>query len=213
MAIVRACRPARSQTSPLIARSARLLHAANTGTHCSGRRRSACELRRLSSAYSQYTVENISSRLRPRRRRHCEPAAGRKQSSARQARPCAGHPRLNGVSPNKSWMAGTSLAMTMARPHQLPGTLIIRWVFGAKFGFVLGRHPLKRKQDGRVAERFKAPVLKTGSGATHSWVRIPPLPPTSVLRCLCARSGDLVFTFMSTLPPQADINGDKPGVS
>ena len=34
------------------------------------------------------------------------------------------------------------------------------------------------RSDGRVAERFKAPVLKTGSGATHSWVRIPPLPPT-----------------------------------
>jgi putative DNA primase/helicase len=28
-----------------------------------------------------------------------------------------------------------------------------------------------------VAEWFKAPVLKTGSGASHSWVRIPPLPP------------------------------------
>jgi hypothetical protein len=27
-----------------------------------------------------------------------------------------------------------------------------------------------------VAERFKAPVLKTGRGATLSWVRIPPLP-------------------------------------
>ena len=31
--------------------------------------------------------------------------------------------------------------------------------------------------DGRVAEWFKAPVLKTGRGATLSWVRIPPLPP------------------------------------
>jgi len=28
-----------------------------------------------------------------------------------------------------------------------------------------------------VAERFKAPVLKTGGGETHPWVRIPPLPP------------------------------------
>ncbi len=31
--------------------------------------------------------------------------------------------------------------------------------------------------DGRVAERFKAPVLKTGVGASSPWVRIPPLPP------------------------------------
>ena len=30
---------------------------------------------------------------------------------------------------------------------------------------------------GWVAERFKAPVLKTGVGATSPWVRIPPHPP------------------------------------
>ena len=29
---------------------------------------------------------------------------------------------------------------------------------------------------GRVAERTKAPVLKTGGGVTRPWVRIPPLP-------------------------------------
>src|SRR5215211_9275354 len=32
---------------------------------------------------------------------------------------------------------------------------------------------------GRVAERFKAAVLKTARGASPSWVRIPPLPPLS----------------------------------
>ena len=31
--------------------------------------------------------------------------------------------------------------------------------------------------DGWVAERFKAPVLKTGVGASPPWVRIPPHPP------------------------------------
>ena len=30
---------------------------------------------------------------------------------------------------------------------------------------------------GWVAERFKAPVLKTGRGASLSWVQIPPHPP------------------------------------
>ena len=30
---------------------------------------------------------------------------------------------------------------------------------------------------GWVAERLKAPVLKTGRGASPSWVRIPPHPP------------------------------------
>jgi hypothetical protein len=36
--------------------------------------------------------------------------------------------------------------------------------------------PLTRR-DGRVAEWFKAPVLKTGVPARVPWVRIPPLPP------------------------------------
>ena len=31
-----------------------------------------------------------------------------------------------------------------------------------------------------MAERLKAPVLKTGKGATLSWVRIPVLPPKSI---------------------------------
>src|SRR5215204_7313623 len=34
---------------------------------------------------------------------------------------------------------------------------------------------------GRVAERFKAAVLKTARGASPSWVRIPPLPPKQKL--------------------------------
>src|SRR4051812_12462554 len=32
---------------------------------------------------------------------------------------------------------------------------------------------------GEVAERFKAPVLKTGAAAMLPWVRIPPSPPKS----------------------------------
>ena len=32
-------------------------------------------------------------------------------------------------------------------------------------------------RNGRVAEWFKAPVLKTGVPARAPWVRIPPLPP------------------------------------
>ena len=31
--------------------------------------------------------------------------------------------------------------------------------------------------NGRVAEWFKAAVLKTAVGASPPWVRIPPLPP------------------------------------
>src|SRR6185437_1553135 len=51
--------------------------------------------------------------------------------------------------------------------------------------------------DGRVAEWFKAPVLKTGVPARVPWVRIPPLPPkfrffpastSTRLRCITAFS-------------------------
>src|SRR5258705_11832810 len=34
-------------------------------------------------------------------------------------------------------------------------------------------------QSGGVAERLKAPVLKTGRDESPSWVRIPPPPPAS----------------------------------
>ena len=34
-----------------------------------------------------------------------------------------------------------------------------------------------KASQGEMAERLKAPVLKTGKGATLSWVRIPVSPP------------------------------------
>ena len=42
------------------------------------------------------------------------------------------------------------------------------------FQFDLASPPFAR---GQVAERLNAPVLKTGKGASPSWVRIPPCPP------------------------------------
>jgi hypothetical protein len=44
------------------------------------------------------------------------------------------------------------------------------------------REPLTycKNHNGWVAERFKAPVLKTGAGASPPWVRIPPHPPIYV---------------------------------
>ena len=37
---------------------------------------------------------------------------------------------------------------------------------------------------GRVAEWFKAVVLKTAVGASPPWVRIPPLPPLYIFNSL-----------------------------
>ena len=36
---------------------------------------------------------------------------------------------------------------------------------------------IRDRKCGEMAERFKAPVSKTGMGATSSWVRIPLSPP------------------------------------
>jgi hypothetical protein len=44
-------------------------------------------------------------------------------------------------------------------------------------GFILAG---QRRQNGSVAEWFKALVLKTSVGGTLPWVRIPPLPPLSI---------------------------------
>jgi hypothetical protein len=38
------------------------------------------------------------------------------------------------------------------------------------------------RRAGEVAERLNAPVLKTGMGASPSWVRIPPSPPFSFIK-------------------------------
>ena len=60
---------------------------------------------------------------------------------------------------------------------------------GAAAGWPLAaraQQPAKRREGtarahagiGEMAERFKAPVLKTGMGASPSWVRIPLSPLT-----------------------------------
>ena len=41
----------------------------------------------------------------------------------------------------------------------------------------LNNYNYKTFAHGEMAERLKAPVLKTGKGATLSWVRIPVSPP------------------------------------
>ena len=70
---------------------------------------------------------------------------------------------------------------------QQPSSCLLgsKWIIIAPFGW----HASHRRQNvclaigavptpGSVAERLKAPVLKTGKGLRPSWVRIPPLPPT-----------------------------------
>ena len=49
-----------------------------------------------------------------------------------------------------------------------------------RFGSVENRRVLRTV--GRVAEWFKAAVLKTAVGESPPWVRIPPLPPMNLLK-------------------------------
>jgi hypothetical protein len=57
-----------------------------------------------------------------------------------------------------------------------------RAIGGARVAQACNRDPVRpcSQPAGRVAERFKAPVLKTGRGSRPSWVRIPPLPPIAL---------------------------------
>ena len=61
------------------------------------------------------------------------------------------------------------------------GLLCCRWQSGGKSAFEPWHRRVKYLiiLNGWVAERLKAPVLKTGRGASSSWVRIPPHPPFS----------------------------------
>ena len=68
----------------------------------------------------------------------------------------------------------TSAALRDTQDVNVLGTKI-----GCAFALRSGYRCAKRSKlhDGRVAEWFKAPVLKTGVPARVPWVRIPPLPP------------------------------------
>src|SRR5882757_1779384 len=63
-----------------------------------------------------------------------------------------------------------------------PAIVVHRDIGSRNLGSASGLHwpPRSRIEDlGRVAEWFKAPVLKTGEGASLPWVRIPPRPRLS----------------------------------
>ena len=72
-----------------------------------------------------------------------------------------------------------------------------------------GKNSNRFKLFGGVAERLKAPVLKIGSGASRSWVRIPPPPPAS-LRFFglfdCAKGVHLAGILHPQDPPE---NGSR----
>jgi hypothetical protein len=63
------------------------------------------------------------------------------------------------------------------------------------------------KSSGRMAEWFKAPVLKTGRGSAPSWVRIPLLPPAQALPAVCwrVRSGLILSSDRSNVTEMQSI--------
>ena len=67
------------------------------------------------------------------------------------------------------------------------GTLVTVWRQRGTSRATVGLVSVGSMRPGRMAERTKATVLKTVSGATRSWVRIPLLPPEpTVDDSLCA---------------------------
>ena len=84
--------------------------------------------------------------------------------------------------------------------------------------YIAGERAAKLSNDdepGWVAERFKAPVLKTGGGASSPWVRIPPHPPTPHIRESQAGSRSLkrpyfpsIFCLLAYLTVQCYLSVD-----
>jgi hypothetical protein len=67
-----------------------------------------------------------------------------------------------------------------ARPIRFRTALVVRWSTQVPESRCVGGNTElsgSNSRTGRVAEWFKAPVLKTGVPARVPWVRIPPLPP------------------------------------
>src|SRR6266849_9760078 len=81
---------------------------------------------------------------------------------------------------------------------------------------------LNNFNDGRVAEWFKAPVLKTGVPARVPWVRIPPLPPVDCSPLFAivrnpqqsqyTTSKRCTYLFSSVLPNQSVDRSFRPWV-
>ncbi len=69
--------------------------------------------------------------------------------------------------------SGCSRALTVPDARAGARVVLGKWPSRAR----IRRCPGDRDQIGEVAERFKAPVLKTGEGSNLPWVRIPLSPP------------------------------------
>ena len=76
---------------------------------------------------------------------------------------------------------GSSLARGGRRPERTAAQPLARRARGGKPRVKpvkwRAKHAMAESQNGEMAERFKAPVLKTGEGSNLPWVRIPLSPP------------------------------------
>ena len=65
-----------------------------------------------------------------------------------------------------------------------------------------------------MAERLKAPVLKTGVGASPPWVRIPPHPPDAIeIIAIFGNSGFQPTLQPTNAPAQRDLGRGYPRVA
>ena len=123
-------------------------------------------------------------KVRARRREECEVSGGLYTA---QSTPLAVMPvTLRRVGIGRY----AASAFAFAGPPRQSGA---RW----RSGLQLVSAKLLRSLAGEVAEWFKAPVLKTGVGASLPWVRIPPSPPLLLGRTFSA-------------PPRAHTEAQQP---
>src|SRR4051812_28765503 len=73
-----------------------------------------------------------------------------------------------------------------------------------------GQEKQKHRLPGGMAERFKAPVLKTGVGASPPWVRIP-LPPPEFFTKYLKKADELARE--TDLPRKSPLNRMRVGPS
>src|SRR6185312_12401970 len=91
------------------------------------------------------------------------------------SRPAGGTIRRDGRA-----VQGSSLARGGSKPERTAAQPLARRARGGKPRVKLAKRVCNAPattEYGEMAERFKAPVLKTGEGSNLPWVRIPLSPP------------------------------------
>ncbi len=107
---------------------------------------------------------------------NCEAFQARRMQ-ARWRNPATGKPEPVHTLNGSGLAVGRTLVAVLENYQQADGSVVVPPALRQIHGWRRGHPRLELDFAGRVAEWFKALVLKTSEGVTPPWVRIPPLPP------------------------------------